>query len=70
MRIIPHRGWAYRVILSGGVDGEIVSSVCLIFSLNAGVELIEPGDVPEDAQKDGGENIDLTRSTRNPGIYI
>ena len=65
MRIIPHRGGAYGVLLSG----EIVSFVCLVFSLNTGVKLIESGDVPEDAEENGGENINLTRSTRNHGIY-
>ena len=49
-RVCPHGGGAYGVCLRSGVDDEDFSSFeSLIFPFNTGVELVKPGDVPDNA---------------------
>ena len=65
-RVCPHGGGAYGVCLCSGVNDDTTGFESLIFPFYAGVELIKPGDVPDSAQEDGGENVNFAGNTGNP----
>ena len=64
--VFSHRGEANRVFFGGGIDDDFTSFVGFISPFDAGEEFIEPWNVPEDTQDDGGENIDNTGGTWKP----
>ena len=62
-RVFSHWGEANRVFFGGGIDDDFISFVRFISPLDAREEFIEPWNVPEDTQDDGGDNIDNTGET-------
>jgi hypothetical protein len=61
-RVLAHGSETYRVHLSAVYDG-FTSFECFIAPSDTSIEFIKPGDVPEDAQEDGWQDIEQAGKT-------
>ena len=62
-RVFAHWSETYGVYLSAGVYDGFTSFECFIAPSDTSIKLIKPGDVPEDAQENGWQNIDQAGKT-------
>ena len=67
-RVLAHGSETYGVHLSAGVYDGFTCFECFIAPSDTSIEFIKPGDVPEDAQENGWQNIDQAGKTWDPEI--